>query len=82
MLLPCKSNAKQKRYKNTYVMGVGWYPMPPIFDPSYLLSFTSDFYFKSRFVILSLSPTILDDGAGGGGGWGGGCPHRFFCPPP
>ena len=49
--------------------------MPPIFDPSYLLSFTSDLYFKSRFVILSLRPTILDDG-------GGGPTQVFLAPPP
>ena len=46
MLLPCKSNAKEKK-KDTKtrenVMGVVWYPF---FYPSYLLSLTSDFYFK------------------------------------
>ena len=72
MLLPCKSETKQKRYKNTgNVMGVGWYPYAPLFDPLYLFSFTSDFYFESRFVILSLSSTMLDDGV-----------HTVFLAPP
>ena len=67
MLLPCKSNTKQT-FENVMVVP----PTPPIFHPSYLLSLMSDFYFKSRFVILSLSSTILDSAS----------PPQIFCPLP
>ena len=72
MLLPCKSETKQKRYKNRNYNGRRVVlPTPPFFDPLYLFSVTSDFYFESRFVILSLSSTKLDDGV-----------HTVFLAPP
>ena len=70
MLLPCNSTAKQKSYENGN--GRRGCPPTPIFKS--LVSFfssTSDFYFESRFIILSLSLTTLDDGVF----------HFFSCPP-
>ena len=69
MLLPCKSNAKQKDTKKCEnVMGVGCYPLRlPFLIPRIFF----DFYFESRFIILSLNSTILDDGV-----------HTVFLAPP
>ena len=48
--------------------------MSPFLIPCIFFLFTSDFYFKSRSVILTLNPTILDDG--------GGVSHTVYLPPP
>ena len=71
MRLPCESEVKQKIYNNAIkCKGRRVVPPTPSFlNPSYLFS---DFYFKRRFVILSSSSTVLDDGV-----------HTdFFAPPP
>ena len=73
MRLPCESEVKQKRYNNVIkCKGRRVVPPTPSFlNPSYLFSLKSDFYFKRRFVILSSSSTVLDDGV-----------HTdFFAPP-
>ena len=64
MRLPCESEVKQKIYNNAIkCKGRRVVPPTPSFlNPSYLFSLKSDFYFKRRFVILSSSSTVLDDG--------------------
>ena len=63
MRLLCESKVKQ-RYNNAIkCKGRRVVPPTPSFlYPSYPFSLKSDFYFKRRFVIISSSSTVLDDG--------------------
>ena len=70
----CDSHVNLKRNKKAIkCMGRRVVPPTPLFlNPLYVFSLKSDFYFKSGFVILSSSSTVLDDGV-----------HTdFFAPPP
>ena len=83
VVLPCKSDAKQKIAKTPQINSIlvgGTTPSapppppppPPFSAPCHFFFLKSDFWFKIKFVILSTSSTVLDDGVS----------YCFSCPPP
>ena len=76
VLLPCKSDVKQKFAKspaNKFNFRRGYHPLrPPFSVPCHFFFLKSDFCFKIKFVILSTSSTVLDDGVS----------YCFSCAPP
>ena len=57
-----KKIQKHKNFSLNVILAGGTTPYAPFYDPLYLFSFKSNFYFESRFIIISLSSTILDNG--------------------